>query len=485
MVDDPDAIWKPGYDGPPPITGFDSEIDEHPPTAPDTRLRRRRFGVVVALVALVSVGALVVVGPLGSSDEVARVAAADPSVFGGPAARRLPDVATTLWTIDLPHDGDHWVEVIRRDVVIAAVASESAPPATTQIVAFDAATGEQRWTLDFPAPSSDVAVVGAIDDVLVLERSDVADPIVVGIDLTSGETLWSADTAPNAGHIGLVGTPFMARLPSPPDRNVTLIEAASGRDVGTIVSDPAAGGRPAGWSTDQRGTWFVIEEGMVVGYELTSAVGEPVVIGPVDDVSTQRMVVGDRVAVVDDSGSLTFARSDTNGPQTAVAVSAEVPAPVRELTPVSDSDFVVSAPGSIAGVAVDGDTAGVTWSRREGVIVKHHPFVGGTLIEVATGGGGALQLVDGRTGRTVEQLTMVPGVLQALVVAGDGVVVVRSSDAGTRLAGIDLDGTERWSIPGSTPVLVGDRIVVRATAVDDDAERSTRQLRITAYGDVE
>jgi hypothetical protein len=137
---------------------------------------------------------------------------------------------------------------------------------------------------------------------------------------------------------------------------------------------------------------------------------------------------------------------------------------------------------------VVGDTATVAWSRGDGVVMEHHPVVGGSLVQLATRGGASMQLVDGRTGATVEHFTMVPGVLQALVVAGDGAVVLGTSDVGPRLVGIELDGTERWSIPGSTPVVVGDRVVVRATSnasVSDDGASSLRQLRITAHGDAD
>jgi hypothetical protein len=55
---------------------------------------------------------------------------------------------------------------------------------------------------------------------------------------------------------------------------------------------------------------------------------------------------------------------------------------------------------------------------------------------------------------------------------------VRPAVLGARLVAIDFDGTERWSILGSEPVVVGDRIVVRATSADG-------QLRISTYGDVD
>ncbi len=547
MVDDPDAIWKPGYDGPPPILGSAREqANEQSPgrtdrTEPDERApvdafgeshgrvvgvaarsqrsRGWRFGVGVGVVlGLVLIAGVVVLDPpdardkstpddapdVSAADRLAEEAASvepsrpvigrpDPGVFGGPAARRLPGGAATLWSVDIPSNGDHWVDVIGRDLVIAAIAEPigtpvdatvPAPP-VTMLVALDAPTGKQRWALGLTAHPRDVTVIGAVDDVLVLEQRGVMGPTVTGVDVVTGETRWMADAAPNDGHVGLIGTPFIARLPSSSDGFVSLIDAASGREVGTILSDSVATGRPGGWSTDRRGTWYVVDDGAVVAYDLKAELGEATAIGPVDDVSMPPIVVDNRLAIVDDAGSMTV---QGEGGLSPVTVSAEVPEPIRSLTPVSDANFVVTAPGSIAGVSVEGDTVNVTWSRNEGAVVDDHPVEGGTLLQVATSGGAGMQLVDGLTGETVETLTMIPGALHALVVAGDGFVALRTSDFGARLAGIDLDGTERWSIAGSMPVVVGDRIVVRATSnnvVDENSAQSSRQLRITAYGDAE
>ena len=64
------------------------------------------------------------------------------------------------------------------------------------------------------------------------------------------------------------------------------------------------------------------------------------------------------------------------------------------------------------------------------------------------------------------------------MVAGDGIVVLRPAVLGTALVAIGFDGIERWSLLGSEPIAVGDRIVARATSADG-------QLRISAYGDVD
>jgi hypothetical protein len=506
-VSDPDAIWKPGYDGPPPVVeSLDDSDETRAADAPVTRTRTRgrrtgvgAIAVAAVAVAAIALGAAVVLDPFGSGDDASVdgssvddasvdegprpvIEPPDPSVFAGAADRRLPDEAAILWSVDLEHDGDHWVEVIRRDLVVAAItdAAES-----TSIVALEASTGESRWTLRVGALPRDVTVVGVVGDVLVLEQPGVDGTTLVAVEVATGEVRWSSDAVANDGHVALAGTALIARLPQSPAEAVSLLDATTGNDVGAIPSDPSdpsVAGRPAGWSTNGEGVWYVVDDGVVAEYDLRRSVGDARVIARDVDASAPPLVVDDRVAVVDDAGSLAFADGAAGADaDPRVAVSAEVPTRVRALTPVSDSAFVVAAPRTISGVVVEDDAAYVTWERRDGVVVQRHPVVGGSLIHVATEGGAANQLVDGLSGETVEHLTMTPGALQALVVTGDGAVVVRSSAMGARLAGIDLAGTERWSIPGPAPVLVGDRIVVRATSSGDGA--SSSPLRITAYGE--
>ncbi len=499
VVDDHDAIWKPGYDGPPPEPSPPVESLDEPPVEPpvetqddprdDHTVRRRgavpTFAVAAAVAAVVVVaGALVVLDPFASSapgqgtDGGADVVGPpDRSVFGGTEDRRLPRTATELWTVDLDDVGDHWAEVIGRELVVVAVERSGAAgseESNAALLALDALTGAQRWTLPLSAGPSEVAVVGSVDDLLVVEQPGDPGPTVIGVDMATGEARWTTNARPNLGHVGLRGTRFVARLPSPPDRFVSLIDASSGNEVGEIASDPAADGHPGGWITDGGGIWYSIVDGEILALDLTSELVSPTTVGELDAGPVTPVVVGDRIVAVDDAGSIVLVEPDGR----RSVMGSSVPSPARSLTPVSGSDFVVTAPGAIAGVVVDGDAVTVAWQRAGGAEVGYHPIEGGTLLQVATRGGAAIELVDAASGDTIEQLVMVPGVLQALVVAGDGVVVLRRAALGTRVAGVDLDGTERWSILGAEPVIVGDRIVVRAAA-------GAAGLRLTTYGDAD
>ena len=69
-------------------------------------------------------------------------------MFGGPEDRRLPRTATELWTVDLDDVGEHWVEVIGRQLVLVAAERPTADTSIT-LVALDARHG--RPTVDAAA----------------------------------------------------------------------------------------------------------------------------------------------------------------------------------------------------------------------------------------------------------------------------------------------------------------------------------------------
>lgn len=448
----------------------------------------------MALAAAVAVAVAVAVAMLDPSDEPATpddpesaapprpvIVAPDPSVFGGPAARRLPDEAIQLWSAEVETHGDHWIDAVRRDVVIVATANRptaDGASAAATLTALDAATGGQRWTVGVDALPGDVKVVGAVDDVLVLAGTSDA----FGVDLATGETRWEVAATPEARHVGLVGTPFVARE-RPNGGVVTLIDATSGSVVGEIATDD---GTTDGWITDRMGIWYAVDGGDVIAHDLRNGdVGSPTVVAALADPSAPRIVVDDRMVMIDDSGAVGVVGAEGVDPLT---VALDLP-PARSLHAVAAGELVVTTPDLIAGASVGDDDLRVNWVRETGAVVDEHPVDGGLLLQVASRGGASMELVDGRSGQTIEGLTMMPGALSALTVTGDGVVVVRSSDLGPVLAGLGLDGRVRWSIAGAAPAVVGDGIVVRGIevdATDDDASTgSTGQLVVTAYGAVE
>lgn len=589
-VSDPDAIWKPGYDGPPPVAeprpvgrerapaetpdrselgsarsrGRGVEVRQEPaeprpapraaplidpqlvgtdparppervsgPPDDDQRADREPSGTRVAMgvvAAIAAVAAFVIVDPLGIRDETSRDAdpvdsaaattqpgaadragadeepsdavlpvmtSSDRTVFAGPAERRLPAGAITLWSVDLRTDGEHRVEIVRDEVVLAMLENPGEMAGTT-VRALDAATGDQRWTYAFSARPRDLTVIGSIDDIVIVEERVADGSIVVGIDLATGRPRWKSGTVADRGHVGLTGTSLIARVPSTSDVPASLIDAGTGRAVGALPAADGVPGRSDGWSTDGRGTWYTAVGGDLVEYRLADGFSGGTRVATVSD-AVRPAVVDGRIVTVDEAGALAVvapgdvaqddrAQDDTAqgregrrpGPGESVA---GLPTPVQSLIPVSGSDAVVTAPGSFSGVTIGGDSVDVRWTRDDGAVVRAFPVAGGVLLQVATRGGAAMQLVDGLTGRTLEHLTMAPGALQSLVVAGDGFLALRTSDFGVQLSALELDGSERWSISGSTPLAVGEGLVVRANPLDDTG--GEQALRVTAFGDLD
>ncbi len=488
---------------------------------------RSAVGVVAAIAA---VATLVILDPLGIRDETSRgadpvdsaaattqpdavdragadeepsdaalpvMASSDPTVFAGLAGRRLPAGATMLWSLDLRSDGEHRVEIVRDEVVLAMLESPGEMAGTTAL-ALDAASGDRRWTYASSVRPRDLTVIGSIDDIVIVEERVADGSTVVGLDLATGRPRWRSGTVANRGHVGLTGTSLIARVPPTSDRPASLIDAATGRAVGALPAADGGPGLPDGWSTDGRGTWYTAVEGDLVEYRLADGFAGGTRVATVSDAVPPAVIDG-LIVTVDEAGALAVvapgdaAQDDTAqddaeqgdesrrpGPGESVA---GLPAPVQSVIPVSGSDVVVTAPGSFSGVTIVGDSVDVRWTRDDGVVVRTFPVAGGALLQVATRGGASMQLVDGVTGRTLEHLTMAPGALQALVVAGDGFLALRTSDFGVLLSALDLDGSERWSLSGSTPLAVGEGLVVRATPVNDAG--AEQALRVTAFGELD
>jgi len=109
--------------------------------------------------------------------------------------------------------------------------------------------------------------------------------------------------------------------------------------------------------------------------------------------------------------------------------------------------------------------------KRDGVVTAMYPTERGFLVQAASEGGAAQTIYDGRTGDDVVALTMTPGLFDWLVVTGNGILTKKTSSDGARLAGLDLDGDEIWSIRDVTAASVGDRLIVTTTRLDDGSVR--------------
>ena len=95
---------------------------------------------------------------------------------------------------------------------------------------------------------------------------------------------------------------------------------------------------------------------------------------------------------------------------------------------------------------------------------------------MATDGGAQQRVIDSSTGRTIVDLELRPGTFTTLSLAANGVVVQDYADGELVRVALDLDGRERWSLPGSGPFAVGPGVIV-------DVDDSDAVVRVSAFGD--
>lgn len=544
MPTDPDAIWKRGYDGPDPAVAepavFERSTGGTPtPTKPPPRSGRRAAvgGALVAL-AVVAVGAVVVIGDAAgeSDDPVAdnvpdvadeagddaaaatdslpsmlepavvdpAVAAPDPSPldvvaltgepFAGAEPRRLPAAVDELWRhrIDTG-DGDTGrpVDTAAEAVVIdsrfVVVISGTADPAAKRstLSLLDAANGEALWTVEQFLSHESFDVIGATDSTLLVE-SPLASRRVVGFDLDTGAERWTVNETDvqldavggSAGFELLRGTPFLARRPVVATNSTLLFDPETGREVGRLDGEVIG--------TDHVGTYYVDVGDAIAVFDLSEG------FGPMRLASVAAADPGDPISVVDGkvvivasgqtgrpggvfvgidpNGSFSGALdpADRFGAEPADPGRARLPGVIADIAPMVGPTMIVSGSGQMTGAELDGDEIRPAW-QRDGIAARTVQTERGTVILVSQNGGATQALVDGRTGETITVLTMTPGVLDTLEFAANGVLTRRTSGDGNRLAAVDLDGEEIWSLPGSDPVALGDGLVARVEVTTDEA----------------
>lgn len=281
---DPDALWRPGYDGPWHVPAPDAD-----PTSPRGGRRgpTTRELAISALLGLIVVGALVLL--LGRDRPADPLDPSQPGSADRPSVEPVDPWSATFATIRigaLTATDDELVVLVDRP---------------GSVVALDRRDGGVLWTGS--APGTSATGLDVVDGV-VLARHVEADGLgsVVAHDLVGGVPLWREVLAVGERIDVIDGTVWRS---GPGNGQAVPIEARSGssreladEQAGATTDDPGAAPRPLGAPTDH------VLRGMAPGSEM-------VIVIPG---ATVRVVV-DQIAV-----TLVHQRSDdpTPGPSASV-----------------------------------------------------------------------------------------------------------------------------------------------------------------------
>ena len=497
MVADPDdvndEIWRPGYQGPTPVSApvrFPLETDpvprlseQDPGSATVGRPRRRPATLTVAgIVAVVAMSATIVTFVTNSNDEPADstsvpaveryelpdVVATNGVPFAGADPRRLPETLDPIWSRSVPaaESDEVWVEVIdRRFVLVAIGPAQTAPTGSSVLQSLDAETGVTQWSIDLTVSPSSLTLVASNADTIVL----MVDGTLTGIDAATGEAVWAFESGPalvESNVERLAGTDLVAI--GSPDGTSTLVTMTSGETVGQLDGPTIA--------TDQLGQFYVRRGDDIVRYDLGDGYSSPTVVAAgLDDPVVA--VVGRRVITSEtDRWTATIADDERLGAERQLLDGSEDFPTAAAILPMVGTSFVVAGEGAIVGADLDGQEIRLAW-ERDGTVTAMYPTERGFLVHAASQGGADQTIYDGRDGTAVVTLTMTPGLFDALVVAGNGILTKKTDPDGARLAGLDLDGNEIWAIRGVTAASVGDRLIVTTARLDDGS------IRLDGVGD--
>ena len=501
VVADPDdvndEIWRPGYQGPAPVSApvsFPLETDpvprlseQDPGSATEGRPRPQPrlttvAGTVAGIVAVVAMSATIVTFVTNSNDEPAGstsvpaveryelpdVVATNGVPFAGADPRRLPDTLDPIWSRSVPaaEGDDVWVEVIdRRFVLVAIGPAQTAPTGSSVLQSLDAETGVAQWSIDLTVSPSSLTLVASNADTIVL----IVDGTLTGSDAATGEAVWALESGPalvESDVERLAGTDLVAI--GSPDGTSTLVTLTSGDTVGQLDGPTIA--------TDQLGQFYVRRGDDIVRYDLGDGYSSPTVVAaglddPVVAVVGRRVITSETdrwTASIADDGRLGTERELLDGSEDFPTAAA--------ILPMVGTTFVVAGEGAIVGADLDGQEIRLAW-ERDGTVTAMYPTERGFLVHAASQGGADQTIYDGRNGTAVVTLTMTPGLFTALVVAGNGILTKKTDPDGARLAGLDLDGNEIWAIRGVTAASVGDRLIVTTARLDDGS------IRLDGVGD--
>jgi hypothetical protein len=404
--------------------------------------------------------------------DVSESAQALDEAFAGADERRLPEAFDALWQRKLEPSDDMWVEVVgRRDVVVArglvarGTGAGGSVVTRTTIDVLDAESGKTRSSRTVAVPLRSTAFVASFDDVLVFQIGD----LVTAVDAATGNDRWSLDprSIPPATDIRqLAGTELLA-LEQGADGAV-LLDGRSGVEVGRFAGPVIA--------TDYLGNWYIKRGDDIVKYDLSEGFADPTIVASGVGNDVVSVIDGQAVA----SGEGGWRTAPTNGEWVPmlrpVSQSDDFPTPASAIDVVAGAAFLASGSGGIAGMELVDDGLEVRWAR-DGVITMTTPTERGIAAVVATDGGAVQEIVDGVSGEMIALLNMSPGAFDVLRIVGNGVITQRSSSAGLQTTALDLEGRKLWAMPSNSEVAVGDRIMVYPEYAEDGS------LVLVAVGD--
>jgi len=515
-----DEIWRPGYVGPAPVSGETSFARATSPDTVSEAVDKRPWRLVASLlvVGAFTVAAVVAVGarspgvdprtvvedtpPIDvidddrlefASSEPTALADSEPlqlvdepaAPFVGADPRRLPSAVVPLWTTELAPlvaDGGAnattWAQAVDSRYIIVGVGDARSLTGPAAVHVLDASTGDRAWVMQVETRIDNVEFVAAIGDALVL----TVGTEIVALDLQGGSQLWSREL-PDVGGVPerifrLQGTDLLGLIGPDLEGRIDVVDPITGTVAGEMIGDVLG--------TDGQGRWYVLRGDKLLEFDLRADDVTTELVGAVDAERSRPTVVvgGSLVSSVD--GRLALGRLAIDGEQVAgpggfTPLSTDFGTPgslllVSGFVPLGGGGFAIVGGGKVSGAEVLDATVRFAWQRR-GAVTATYPTDRGVVLLLGTDGGAAQTLVDGASGNTIAGLTMSPGLFDALDVVGNGIVTRRTSSDGTRIAGLDLDGTELWALEGSTPVSVGDGVVVRSTPQPDGS------FSVTAYGE--
>jgi hypothetical protein len=447
------------------------------------RRRRRSATLTVAgIVAVVAMSATIVTWVTNSDDEPADstsvpaveryelpdVVATSGVPFARADPRRLPDTLDPIWTRPVPaaEGDDVWVEVIDRRFVLVAIGPDRTAPTRSSVLhSLDAETGVAQWSIDLTASPRSVTLVATNADTIVL----IVDGTLTGIDAATGEAVWVLRSVPALAETNVervAGTDLVAIGSA--DGTSTLVAMTSGDIVGQLDGPTIA--------IDQLGQLYVRRGDDIVRYDRGDGYSSPTLVAAgLDDPVVA--VVGGRVLTSEaDSWTASIADDERLGTERELLDGSEGFPIAAAVLPMVGATFVVAGEGAIVGADLDGQEIRLAW-ERDGTVTAMYPTERGFLVHAASRGGADQTIYDGRNGTAVVTLTMAPGLFDALVVAGNGILTKKTDPDGARLAGLDLDGNEIWALRGVTAASVGDRLIVTTTRLDDGS------IRLDGVGD--